>query len=72
MFTRDIIYIDFLYLVKINSEKIMEEVGLVPDLILVAPKEVAEIKFGDVAVDQGNEITPFQVKVQFFFLVIQK
>lgn len=41
----------------------MEKVGLIPDLILVEPKEVAEIKFGDVAVDQGNEITPTQVKV---------
>ncbi|ERL88969.1 protein D2 [Dendroctonus ponderosae] len=45
--------------------RIMEKHGVVPDVIPVAPKEVAEVSYiSGVKADQGNELTPTQVKDQ--------
>lgn len=41
----------------------MEKHGVVPDLIPAAPKETIEIKYGDVSLNLGDELTPTQVKV---------
>lgn len=41
----------------------MEKHGVIPDVISVAPKEIAEIKYGNVKVNLGDELTPTQVKV---------
>ncbi|XP_065341880.1 protein D2-like isoform X1 [Cloeon dipterum] len=41
----------------------MEQHGIVPDVIDVAPSEVAKVSYNSgVSVDQGNELTPTQVK----------
>ncbi|CAG9765078.1 unnamed protein product [Ceutorhynchus assimilis] len=45
--------------------KNMEKHGVVPDVISVAPQEVAQVSYpSGVKVDQGNELTPTQVKDQ--------
>lgn len=36
---------------------------IVPDLIPVAPKDVIEIKYGEISVNMGNQMTTIQVKV---------
>lgn len=41
----------------------MEEHGIVPDLIPVAPTEIAEVKYRDITLNPGDELTPTQVKV---------
>ena len=41
----------------------MEKHEVVPDVIPVAPAEVATVKYGNLALDLGNELTPTQVKV---------
>lgn len=48
---------------KINPTASMEKESVVPDVIAVAPKEIAKITYpsGSV-VDQGNELTPTNVK----------
>ncbi|KAL0278184.1 UNVERIFIED_CONTAM: hypothetical protein PYX00_000080 [Menopon gallinae] len=43
-------------------EEEMEKHGIVPDVIPVAPTEVATIKYGNLALQLGNELTPTQVK----------
>jgi len=40
----------------------MEKHGVVPDVVPVAPAEVATVKYGNLALDLGNELTPTQVK----------
>lgn len=41
----------------------MDKHQVVPDVIPVAPAEVAEVSYGDnVTVNEGNELTPTQVK----------
>ncbi|EEB16280.1 phosphatidylethanolamine-binding protein, putative [Pediculus humanus corporis] len=40
----------------------MEKFEIVPDVVKVAPAEVAEIKYGNLALSLGNELTPTQVK----------
>ena len=46
----------------------MEKFEIVPDVVKVAPAEVAEIKYGNLALSLGNELTPTQVKVNLQFL----
>lgn len=41
----------------------MEKHGVVPDVVPVAPIEVAVVKYGNLALELGNELTPTQVKV---------
>lgn len=41
----------------------MEKYEVVPDVVKSAPSEVAEIKYGNLALNLGNELTPAQVKV---------
>lgn len=44
-------------------KKTMEEYQVVPDVIAIAPVEIAKITYaGGVAVNQGNELKPRQVK----------
>lgn len=40
----------------------MEEHGIVPDVLEIAPSHVAEVKYGEETVNLGNELTPTQVK----------
>lgn len=40
----------------------MEEHKVVPDVIDKAPANVATVKFGEIVVNNGNELTPTQVK----------
>lgn len=41
----------------------MEEHGIIPDAISIAPKETAKVTFtGSVTVNLGNELKPIQVR----------
>ncbi|KAK6643612.1 hypothetical protein RUM43_005122 [Polyplax serrata] len=40
----------------------MEKYEVVPDVVKSVPSEVAEIKYGNLALNLGNELTPAQVK----------
>lgn len=44
----------------------MEKFGVVPDVIKTAPLEIAEIKYGNLSLELGNELTPTQVKVKLY------
>ena len=48
----------------------MEKFEIVPDVVKVAPAEVAEIKYGNLALSLGNELTPTQVKVNLQFYIL--
>lgn len=45
----------------------MEKHGVVPDVIPVAPAKEAVIKYGNLDLTMGNELTPTQVKVLKIF-----
>jgi len=40
----------------------MDSDGIVPDVIDVLPTDIMEVKYGDLQVNNGNELTPSQVK----------
>ncbi|GBO21745.1 Phosphatidylethanolamine-binding protein 1 [Araneus ventricosus] len=50
------------YSKPMESLKMFQKHGVVPDVISTAPKAVAEIKYNEHVVDFGNELTPTQVK----------
>lgn len=61
----------FVYNPKRFSHKIdMEKHGIVPDVIKVPPSEVAEIKYGNLSLALGNELTPTQVKVNINHILV--
>jgi len=45
-----------------NVQVAMEEHGVVPDVIDTAPADELEVRYGDLSVSLGNELTPTQVK----------
>ncbi|KAG8232386.1 hypothetical protein J437_LFUL012529 [Ladona fulva] len=50
---------------RINSSTSkMEQNGVVPDVIGTVPPSVLQVTYGSLKVDQGNELTPTQVKDQ--------